>query len=97
MDEHQPVYRETVQRLAAAGMPVTRIKDEIDPVDPLDRLGGDGRRVDRTVRKAQKLERDPDPHGVSAVAGEPKRVAGSRDGPARGKSGGAGWDGEQVR
>src|SRR5438094_5885418 len=95
--EHNPVHRVTFQRLAAAGMPVTRVEDEVDGIDSVDRLGGDRRRVDRTVPKAYKLERDPHPRGVGTIPGELERVAGSGDGPARCKSGGAGWDGEQVR
>src|SRR5437870_8683845 len=95
--EHDPVHRVTVQRLAAAGMPVTRVEDEVDGIDSVDRLGGDRRRIDRTVPEAQKLERDPNPRGVGTVPGKLERVAGSGNGPARCKSGGAGWDGEQVR
>src|SRR2546429_477889 len=77
-------------------MPVTGIEDEIDRVDPVDGLGGERRRVDRTIPKAEKLESDPDAHGVGAIAGQFERVAGSGDGFARGKSRGPGWDREQV-
>src|SRR5438874_526778 len=77
-------------------MPVTGIKDEIDRVDPVDGLGGERRRVDRTIPKAEKLESDPNAHGVGAIAGQFERVAGSGDGFARGKSRGPGWDREQV-
>src|SRR2546423_13258449 len=77
-------------------MPVTGIKDEIDRVDPVDGLGGERRRVDRTIPKAEKLESDPDAHGVGAIAGQLERVAGSGDGFARGKSRGPGGDREQV-
>src|SRR5438552_18329372 len=77
-------------------MPVTGIEDEIDRVNPVDGLGGERRRVDRTIPKAEKLERDPDPYGAGAIAGELERVAGSGDGLARRKSGSPRWDGEQV-
>src|SRR5438094_8770215 len=95
--EHNPVHRVTFQRLAAAGMPVTRVEDEVDGIDSVDGLGRDRRRVDWAIAKSEELERDPDAHPVGPVAGEFERVARRGDGPARCKSGGAGWDGEQVR
>src|ERR1700694_3935310 len=81
--QQKPVNGERIQRLAAAGVPVTGVENEVNAIDAVDGLGRDLRRVDRAVAKAQELESDPDAQPVRAVTGELERVARRRDGPAR--------------
>src|SRR3989442_3631174 len=63
-------------------MAVTGVANEVDAVDAVDRLGGDVRRVDRAIAKAEELEGDPDTHPISPIARELERVACCRDGTA---------------
>src|SRR5207248_7861335 len=73
--ERQAANRVSVEGLGAAGMPVTRIEHEVDPVDAVDGLRRDRRAVDRAIGKTEELERDPDAHPVGPIAGELERVA----------------------
>ena len=63
-------------------MPVTGIEHQSDPIDAVDGLGSELRRVDGGVSKAEKLEGDPDAHDGSAVARNLQRIAGTRHGAA---------------
>src|ERR1700730_17673449 len=77
-------------------MPVTGIEHQVDPVDAVHRLGGDRRRVDRTIAEAEELERDADSNLVGPVAGQLQRVASRRKGPARLEPGRSRRDRQQV-
>ena len=97
MHQREPVNRVRRQGMAAAGVPVTGVENEVDPVDAVDRLGRDLGRVDRAVAKAEELEGDADAESVGPVASQLQCVARPRYGPARFEPGRARRDRQQER
>src|ERR1700730_1724752 len=77
-------------------MPWTGIEDQVDPVDAVHRFGGDRRRVDRAIAKAEELECDADSEFVGPIGGQLHRVASRRKGPARLEPGRSRRDRQQV-
>src|ERR1700730_840521 len=77
-------------------MPWTGIEDQVDPVDAVHRFGGDRRRVDRAIAKAEELECDADSEFVGPIGGQLHRVASRRQGPARLEPGRSRRDRQQV-
>src|SRR5713226_204639 len=78
-------------------MPVTGVEHQVHPLDPGDDLGRQGRRIDRTVGKAEELEGDLDALLRRQVSSQHQPGPDPGKGLLRREAGDPGWNRQQVR